>query len=59
MVDEFGNAVKYENDEYEEDTKKVQLKGDIEKFLGQMKQGEKNSQSTKVDKNLLKAREML
>ena len=57
MVDEFGNAVKYENDEYEEDTKKVQLKGDIEKFLGQMKQGEKNSQSTKVDKNLLKARE--
>jgi predicted CopG family antitoxin len=57
VVDEFGNAVKYENDEYEEDTKKVQIKGDIEKFLGQMKQGEKNSQSTKVDKNLVKARQ--
>ena len=51
MVDEFGNAVKYENDEIEEDTKKVQIKGDIEKFLGQMKHGENNSQSTKVDKN--------
>ena len=57
MVDEFGNAVKYENDEIEEDTKKVQLTGNIVKYLGQMKQGEKNPQSTKVDKKLVKARQ--
>ena len=58
MVDEYGNAVKYENDEYEEDAKKVQIKGGgIEKYLGQMKQGENNSQSAKVDKKLLKEKE--
>ena len=36
---------------------KVQITGQITKFLSQMKQGEKKSQNTKVDKNLLKAKE--
>ena len=57
MIDEFGNTVRYENEEYEEDTKKVPIKGDIEKFLRQIKQGENNSKNIKFDKNLVKAKE--
>jgi hypothetical protein len=39
-VDEFGNEVRYENDEC---TKKIQIKEDIGKFLEQMRQREYNS----------------
>ena len=40
VVDEFGNEVRYENDEC---TKKIQIKEDIGKFLEQMRQREYNS----------------
>ena len=51
VVDEEGNAVRYDNDEdYDEDVQKVQLSGEIIKFLGNMQQDTKNSQNTKVDK---------
>jgi len=56
-VDEFGNAVRYENDEYEENIKKIQIKRETQKFLGQMKKEDKNFQNVEVYKNLVKVKE--
>ena len=55
VVDEYGNPVKYENDENEEDIEKVQIGNQqMMKLIGNMQQDAKIAQSTKVDKNIVK-----
>ena len=59
VVDEQGNAVRYDNDEEEEydDVKKFKPEGQIIKMLGNMQQGKKQDKSTKVPKSLLNKKE--
>jgi hypothetical protein len=59
VVDEEGNAVRYDNDEEEEyeDVEKVQMGGQIMKYLGNMHQGKKIAQIKKVSKAVLKKNE--
>ena len=54
VVDEEGNAVRYDNDEEEEydDEGVIKEKPKIMKLIANMKQGEKEIKSTKVPKSL-------
>ena len=54
VVDEEGNSVRYED---EEEIQKVQVPGVITHFIKNMEQGQRVAQSTKVDKNLVRAKE--
>ena len=56
VVDEEGNAVRYENDP-EEEVEKVNITaGPLHKFLKNMNQGTKNPQIAKVDKSVVQAK---
>ena len=58
VVDEEGNAVRYDNDdEDEQSVEKVHVKNDIIKYIGNMPQGEKQMKSTKVNKEILKKKQ--
>ena len=55
MVDKFGNAIRYEDDENEEYSKKIKIKREIRQILEEVKQREKN---IKDNKSLDKAKEI-
>ena len=55
MVDKFGNAIRYEDDENEEYAKKIKIKREIRQILEEVKQREKN---IKDNKSLDKAKEI-